>query len=286
MGDNSTAKPVFTFDTSRGSSSSSSTRSSTPNLDELKDWIQIVVIPRREKDAVPQNWKGQKEKESPSHQHLKCLIFWRTIQQKGVEEENVNILKAMQEEKKEFFSQFLSFPKIPKRSEYLLRKGIGQNILGVMYLSILIPRVCHPKEIKREMDRRPVVWHYLLQNSSIVMGYPLGKVAWLNSKHSWAIPTYVSNTTPPPWGLTLTGTSVEIVRELVNWLIENVHPLVIVYKSWPWLCFGCVSVFHVVQASIFQNIFFVLWYGTTKWWQTIHERISHLKFVFLFFYYW
>ena len=37
MGDNSTAKPVFTFDTSRGSSSSSSTRSSTPNLDELKD---------------------------------------------------------------------------------------------------------------------------------------------------------------------------------------------------------------------------------------------------------
>ena len=83
----------------------------------------------------------------------------------------------MQEEKKEFFSQFLSFPKIPKRSEYLLRKGIGQNILGVMYLSILITRVCHPKEIKREMDRRPVVWHYLLQNSLIVMGYPLGKVA-------------------------------------------------------------------------------------------------------------
>ena len=79
----------------------------------------------------------------------------------------------MQEEKKEFFSQFLSFPKIPKRSEYLLRKGIGQNILGVMYLSILIPRVCHPKEIKREMGRRPVV----LQNSSIVMGNPLGKVA-------------------------------------------------------------------------------------------------------------
>ena len=34
MGDNPTVKPVFTFDTSRGSSSSSSTRSSTPNLDE------------------------------------------------------------------------------------------------------------------------------------------------------------------------------------------------------------------------------------------------------------
>ena len=34
MGDNPTVKPVFTFDTSRGSSSSSSTRSSTPNLHE------------------------------------------------------------------------------------------------------------------------------------------------------------------------------------------------------------------------------------------------------------
>ena len=34
MGDNPTAKLVFTFDTSQGSSSSSSTRSSTPNLDE------------------------------------------------------------------------------------------------------------------------------------------------------------------------------------------------------------------------------------------------------------
>ena len=56
-------------------------------------------------------------------------------------------------------------------------------------------------------------------------------LAFLNSKHSWAIPTYLSNTTPPPWGLTLTGTSVEIVRRLVNWLTENVHPLVIIYKS-------------------------------------------------------
>ena len=188
--------------------------------------------------------------------------------------------------KKEFFSQFFSFLKDSKKELVSPEEHHWSEYFGVMYLSILIPRVCHPKEIKRGMDGRSVVWHYLLQNSSIVMGYPLGKVAWLNSKHSWAIPTYVSNTTPPPWGLTLTGTSVEIVRELVNWLIENVHPLVIVYKSWPWLCFGCVSVFHVVQASIFQNIFFVLWYGTTKWWQTIHERISHLKFVFLFFYYW
>ena len=34
MGDNPTVKPVFTFDTSRGSSSSSSTRSSAPNLHE------------------------------------------------------------------------------------------------------------------------------------------------------------------------------------------------------------------------------------------------------------
>lgn len=100
-----------------------------------------------------------------------------TAKREKVEEEKVNILKAMQEEKKSSLVNFFLSSKIPKRSEYLLRKGIGQNILGVMYLSILIPRVCHPKEIKREMGRRPVVWHYLLQNSSIVMGYPLGKVA-------------------------------------------------------------------------------------------------------------
>lgn len=56
-------------------------------------------------------------------------------------------------------------------------------------------------------------------------------LAFLNSKHSWAIPTYVSNTTPPPWGLTLTGTSVEIVCRSVKWLTENVHLLVIIYKS-------------------------------------------------------
>ena len=34
MGDKPTVKPVFTFDSSRGSFSSSSTRSSTSNLDE------------------------------------------------------------------------------------------------------------------------------------------------------------------------------------------------------------------------------------------------------------
>ena len=48
---------------------------------------------------------------------------------------------------------------------------------GYVLSILIIPRVCHPKEIKREMDGRSVVWHYLLQNSSIVMGYPLGKVA-------------------------------------------------------------------------------------------------------------
>lgn len=114
------------------------------------------------------------------------------------------------------------------------------------------------------------------------MGYPLGKVAWLwlfLIQNILGLFQHMSNTTPPPWGLTLTGTSVEIVCRLVNWLIENVHSLVIIYKSCSWLCFGCVSIFHVVQAAIFQNIY--LWYSTRKW-QTIHERISHLKFLFLF----
>lgn len=68
----------------------------------MKDCIQIVVIPRREKDAVPQNWKGQKEKESPKSSASEMLDFLKdyTAKREKVEEEKVNILKAMQEEKK------------------------------------------------------------------------------------------------------------------------------------------------------------------------------------------
>lgn len=59
-----------------------------------------------------------------------------TAKREKVEEEKVNILKAMQEEKKEFFSQFFSFLKDSKRSEYLLRNSIGQNILGLCTFNI------------------------------------------------------------------------------------------------------------------------------------------------------
>ena len=81
--------------------------------------------------------------------------------------------------KKQFFSQFFSFLKDSKKEWVSLEEQHWSEYFGIMYLSILIPRVCHPNEIKRGMDRRSVVWNYLLQNSSIVMGYPLGKVAWL-----------------------------------------------------------------------------------------------------------
>ena len=81
--------------------------------------------------------------------------------------------------KKELFSQFFSFLKDSKKEWVSPEEQHWSEYFGVMYLSILIPRMCHPKEIKRGMDGRSVVWHYLLQNSSIVMGYPLGKVAWL-----------------------------------------------------------------------------------------------------------
>ena len=47
------------------------------------------------------------------------------------EEKKVNILKAMQEgKKKSYLVSFFLSSKIPKRSEYLLRNSIGQNILG------------------------------------------------------------------------------------------------------------------------------------------------------------
>ena len=53
-----------------------------------------------------------------------------TAKREKVEEEKVNILKAMQEEKKSSLVSFFLSSKIPKRSEYLLRNSIAQNILG------------------------------------------------------------------------------------------------------------------------------------------------------------
>ena len=76
-------------------------------------------------------------------------------------------------------SNAFSFLKDSKKGWVSLEEQHWSEYFGVMYLSILISRVCHPKEIKRGIDGHSVVWHYLLQNSSIVMGYPLGKVAWL-----------------------------------------------------------------------------------------------------------
>ena len=66
MGDNPTVKPVFTFDTSWGSSSSSSTRSSTPD-----EGLNSDSSDSEEREGCS-SWEFKrpinKEKESPSHQ--------------------------------------------------------------------------------------------------------------------------------------------------------------------------------------------------------------------------
>lgn len=54
-----------------------------------------------------------------------------TAKRGKVKEEKVNILQAMQEEKKSSLVSFFPSSKIPKRSEYLLRNSIVQNILGL-----------------------------------------------------------------------------------------------------------------------------------------------------------
>ena len=129
MGDNPTVKPVFTFDTSRGSSPSSSTRSSTSNLDEGLN----SDSDSQETEAGCSSSKRPKRKRKQKSSASEMLDFLKdyTAKREKVEEEKLSILKAMQEEKKEFFSQFLLFLKIPKRNEYLLRNSIGRNILGL-----------------------------------------------------------------------------------------------------------------------------------------------------------
>ena len=62
------------------------------------------------------NEKTQKKKE-PKSSASEMLDFLKdyTAKREKVEEEKVNILKAMQQEKKEFFSQFFSFLKDAKK---------------------------------------------------------------------------------------------------------------------------------------------------------------------------
>ena len=177
LGDNSTVKPVFTFYTSWGSSSSSSTRSSTPDEGLNSDSSDSEEREGCSSSKLKRPKRKRKSKSSASE----MLDFLKdyTAKREKVEEEKVNILKAMQEEKKSSLVSFFSFLKDSKKEWVSLEEQHWSEYFGIMYLSILIPRVCHPKEIKRGMDRRSVVWNYLLQNSSIVMGYPLGKVAWL-----------------------------------------------------------------------------------------------------------
>ena len=71
-----------------------------------------------------------------------------TAKREKVEEEKVNILKAMQQEKKEFFSQFFSFLKDAKKEWVPPEEQHWSEYFGVMYLSILIPRVRPPKKLR------------------------------------------------------------------------------------------------------------------------------------------
>ena len=102
MGDNPTAEPVFTFDTSRGSSSSSSTRSSTPNLDEGLNSDSSDSEEREgcSSSKLKRPKRKRKRKSKSSASEMLDFLEVYTAKREKVEEEKVNILKAMQQERK------------------------------------------------------------------------------------------------------------------------------------------------------------------------------------------
>ncbi|CAH3194650.1 unnamed protein product [Porites evermanni] len=100
IGDKASVRPVFTFDS--GSSTSSSTRSQSPQtIDDISD-------AENASDLLGQRKMKRKRKSYSSASEM--LVFLKEYGEKRekVEEEKLNILKTMQEEKKEFFGQLLS----------------------------------------------------------------------------------------------------------------------------------------------------------------------------------
>lgn len=116
LGDNASVKPVFTFETSGGSSSSSS-RPSTPshfNSESDGDCDETEDGCSSQKDPQKKRLKRKRKSRSSASEMIEFLKDYSEKREK-VEEEKVNILKAMHEEKKQFFSQFFTYLKDSKK---------------------------------------------------------------------------------------------------------------------------------------------------------------------------
>ena len=118
-GDNPSVKPVFTFETS-GSASSSSSRPSTPSLTERGNSDSESDRENAEEGCSSQNvqqnkrLKRKRKSRSLASEMIEFLKDYSEKREKA-EEEKVNILKAMHEEKKQFFSQFFTYLKDSKK---------------------------------------------------------------------------------------------------------------------------------------------------------------------------
>lgn len=106
--DNASVKPVFTFETSGGYSSSSSSRPCTPSHVNSEDGCSS------QKDPQKKQHKRKRKSGSSASEMIEFLKDYSEKREK-VEEEKVNILKAMHEEKKHFFSQFFTYLKDSKK---------------------------------------------------------------------------------------------------------------------------------------------------------------------------
>ena len=116
--DNSSVKPVFTFETSGGYySSSSSSRPSTPshvNSESDSDGDETEDGCSSQNDPQKKQRKRKRKSRSSASEMIEFLKNYSEKREK-VEEEKVNILKAMHEEKKHFFSQFFTYLKDSKK---------------------------------------------------------------------------------------------------------------------------------------------------------------------------
>ena len=120
IGDKASVRPTFTFDS--GSSASSSARSHSPQpIDDSSDAENDSVDSEdvKGKKAVDPESKQRRQMKRKRKSHSSAsemLGFLREYGEKRekIEEEKLNLMKTMQQEKKEFFGQLLSFLKDKK----------------------------------------------------------------------------------------------------------------------------------------------------------------------------
>ena len=121
LGDNASVKPVFTFETSGGHSSSSSSRPSTPshfNSESDSDGDATEDGCSSQKDPQKKQLKRKRKSRSSASEMIQFLKDYSEKREK-IEVERVNILKAMHEEKKHFFGQFFTYLKRFQKGIYV-----------------------------------------------------------------------------------------------------------------------------------------------------------------------